>query len=160
MFKITSGWKKENRIWEYLKYNAVVDKSTCHTEYFKYNAVVDKSTCHIEYLKYNAVVDKSTCHIDNNCVICDRLISRKNSTNLKTHWKSSHPANFDDYKLKEKQRKVIEPVSKSSSSASRMTRSPYTTSTGDLPILLNRRPTLWPQESKEVELRDDGLLVY
>ena len=56
---------------------------------------------------------------DNNGVICGRLISEKNLTNLKTHLKSSHPTKFDDYELKEKQRKVIEPASKRSSSASR-----------------------------------------
>ena len=74
------------------------------------------------------------------------------------HLKSSHPAKFDDYELKEKQRKVIEPASEHSSSASRATWSPCTTSTGDLPTLLSRRQTLWPQESKDAVLRDDGLL--
>ena len=39
-----------------------------------------------------------------------------------------------------------------------MTQSPCTTSTGGLPTLLSRRSTLWPQESKEAVLRDDGLL--
>ena len=72
------------------------------------------------------------------------------------HLKSSHPTKFDDYELKEKQRKVIEPASEHS--ASQTTRSPCTTSTGDLPTLLSHRPTLWPQESKDAVLRDDVLL--
>ena len=109
MFKIISGRKKESCIWE--------------------------------YFKYNDIVDKSTCQVDNNSVICGRLISEKNSTNLKTHLKSRHLVKFDDYELKEKQRKVIEPASKHSSSASRTTRS-CTTSTDDLPTLLSRRLTL------------------
>ena len=120
--------------------------------------MVEKRNFIWEYSKYNAVVDKSTGQVNNNGVICDRLISGMNLTNLKMHLKSNHPAKFDDCELKEKQRKVIEPASKPSNSASRTTRSPCTTSTDDLPALLSRRPTLWPHESKEAVLRDDDLL--
>ena len=52
-FKITGGRKPQSAVWNYFKYDSVINKSGCN--------------------------------------LCEKKLSGKNSTNLKTHLRTSHP---------------------------------------------------------------------